>query len=147
MSTTNTYLPGRTFLLLLSPDNWTTTYTLVCLTKMGLKRSRPVTKTDTQCGQAKAYGEVDRTLDFEGLNNLTPNAVSAGVGEASYKLVSSWFEANTQLRFKRREPSDGSQLYQEALCKLANLDDSAEVASNMSFSFTLEIEGAIDETP
>ncbi len=147
MSATKTYLAGRTFLLLLSDDNWTTTYTLVCLTKQGLKRSRPVTKQDSQCGQAKAYGEVDRTLDVEALNNLTPDAVATGVGEASYKKVSTWFEANTQLKFRRKQPSDGSQLYQEGSCKLANLDDSSEVGNNMTFSFTLEIEGDIDETP
>lgn len=141
------YLAGRTFLLKLSPDNWTTTYTLVCLSKQGMKRSRPVTKQDTQCGQAKAYGEVDRTLDFEALNELDPTAVSGSVGQASYKLVSSWFEANTQLRFKRAEPADGSDLFQEGACKIASLDDDAEVANNMTFSGTLEIEGALDETP
>ncbi|MGQ0740215.1 MAG: hypothetical protein ACT4OJ_14280 [Bacteroidota bacterium] len=146
MSTVKTYLPGRTFYLLLSDDNWTTTYTLVCLSKQGLKRNRPVTKQDSQCGQAKAYGEVDRMMDVEAINNLTPDAVAAGVGEASYKKIASWFEANTALKMRRKTPSDGSQLYQESACKLASLDDSAGVAENMTFSFTLELEGDLDET-
>lgn len=145
MSTVNTYLAGRTFYLLLSDDSWTTTYTLVCLNKQGMKRSRPVSKQDSQCGQAKAYGEVDRTFDVEAINNLTPNAVVTGVGEASYKKISTWFEANTALKFRRKEPSDGSYLYQEGSCKIANLDDDAESNNNMTFSFTLEIEGDLDE--
>lgn len=147
MSATKTYLAGRTFMLLLSANGFTDTYTLVCLTKQGLKRNRPVSKQDSQCGQAKAYGEVDRTMDIEALNNLTPDALASNVGEASYKLISQWFEANTQLKFRRKQPSDGSQLYQEGSCKIANLDDAAEVGNNMTFSFTLEIEGDLDETP
>lgn len=146
MSVTKTYLAGRTFYLLLSDDNWTTTYTLVCLTKQGLKRSRPVNKQDSQCGQAKSYGEVDRNMDVEAINNLTPDAVSAGVGEASYKKIAAWFEANTVLKVKRKTPSDGSHLYMESSARIANLDDSEGVADNMTFSFTLELEGDIDET-
>lgn len=146
MSTTKTYLAGRTFNLLLSDDNWTTTYTLVCLTKQGLKRSRAVTKQDSQCGIAKAYGEVDRMMDVEAINNLTPDAVASGVGEASYKKIATWFENNTALKIKRRSPTDGSNLYMESNGKIANLDDSAGVAENMTFSFTLELDD-IDETP
>ena len=146
MGATNTYLPGRTFYLLLSADSWTTTYTVECLTNQGLKRSRPVTKQDTQCGQAKAYGTPDAMMDVEAVVNLTPDAVAAGVGTASYKLISGWFEANTELKMRRKTPTDGSQLYQESTCKIASIDDAAEVASNMTFSFTLELTGTLDET-
>lgn len=145
MSVVKTYLPGRTFYLLLTNDSWTTTYTLVCLTNQGLKRSRSVNKQDSQCGVAKAYGEVDRMMDVQAINNLTPDAVAAGVGEASYKLISTWFEANTVLRMKRLT-GDGSTLYQESQCKVAGIDDAADVAGNMTFGFTLELEGTFDET-
>jgi hypothetical protein len=140
------YLPGRTFYLLLSADNWTTTYTLVCLTRQGLKRSRAVTKQDSQCGVAKSYGAPDRSMSVEAINNLTPATVAAGVGEASYKLISTWFEANTELKMKRKTPSDGSELYQESACKINDLEDSASVEGNFTFSFTLELEGDLDET-
>lgn len=144
MSTVKTYLPGRTFYLLLSDDSWTTTYTLVCLQKQGLSRSRAVTKQESQCGVAKAYGEVDRTFPVEAINNLTPDAVAAGVGEASYKKIATWFEANTALKVKRRTPTDGSQLYMEANCKISKMDDSVDSTNNMTFSFELELED-IDE--
>lgn len=146
MSTTNTYLAGRTHYLLLSDDSWTTTYTLVCLTKQGMSRSRAVTKQDSQCEMAKAYGASDGTMSVEAVNNLTPNAVSAGVGEASFKKVSAWYEANTQLKVKRKAPSDGSQLYIESSCKISKIDESADVAGNQTFSFELELEGVLDET-
>lgn len=146
MSAVKTYLGGRTFYLKLSADNWTTTYTLVCLVKQGLTRSRAVTKQDSQCGTAKAYGEVDRMMSVEAINNLTPDPVASGVGEASYKLIASWLEANTALKVKRQTPSDGSQLYMESACRISKLDDSAGVADNFTFNFELELEGDIDET-
>lgn len=145
MSTLKNYQPGRTFMLLVSDDNWTTTLTVVCLNKQGLKRSRPVNSVDTQCGFSKAYGSADRKFDAEAVNNLTPDAVVAGVGEASYKKFASWFEANTELKFKR-EAADDTQLFQEFSGKLASLDDANDVNTNMTFSFTVEIE-SIDETP
>lgn len=140
------YLPGRTFYLLLSDDNWTTTYTLVCLQRQGLKRSRAVTKQDSQCGVAKSYGSPDRSMSIEAINNLTPAAVAAGVGEASYKKIASWFEANTELKVRRKTPSDGSELYMESTCKINDLEDAAAVEGNMTFSCTLELEGDLDET-
>jgi hypothetical protein len=146
MSTVNTYLPGRTQYLYVSPDNWTTTYTLVCVNKLGLKSSRAVNKQESQCGVAKEFGADDNTLDVEAINNLTPDAVVAGVGEASYKLVRSWFVAVTELKWRRKTPTDGSQLFQEGVAKIANIDDENSVGENMTFSFTLEIIGAIDET-
>lgn len=145
MSTTKTYLAGRTFYLLLSDDNWTTTYTLVCLQKQSLSRSRAVNKQDSQCGIAKAYGEVDRTMSVEAVHNLTPDAVASGVGEASYKKIATWFEANTALNVKRKTPNDGSYLYMESACRISKLDDVAEVAGNQTFSFELEMEGTFDE--
>lgn len=147
MGATNTYLPGRTFYVYLTDDNWTTTYTLECLTKGGLKRSRPVNKQDTQCGQAKSYGTPDRMMDLEAVTNLTPDAVAAGVGTASYKKIAQWFEAATALKVRRKFPTDGSQQYLESDCKIASLDDDAEVAANQTFSLTLELEGVPDETP
>ena len=146
MGATNTNLAGRTFYLLLSDDDWTTTYTLECLTKQGLSRSRAVNKQDTQCGQAKSYGSVDRTMALEAVTNLTPDAVSGGVGTASYKKIATWFEANTALKVKRKTPSDGSHQYMESACRISKLDDSADVASNQTFSLELELEGDIDET-
>ena len=146
MSTVKTYLPGRTFYLLLSDDNWTTAFTLVCLQKQAMNRERPVSKQNSQCGVAKAYGEVDRSMDVEALNNLTPDAVSAGVGEASYKKISGWFEGNAQLKMKRKTPTDGSQLYQESACKVSKISDQADSENNMTFNFSLELEGDLDET-
>ncbi len=134
-------------MLELSDDNFTTTYTLVCLTKQGMRRSRSVTKQDTQCEIAKAYGAADRMMPIEAVNNLTPDAVSSGVGEASYKKIASWFEANTTIKMKRRTPSDGSQLFQLGECKINNLEDSESVGDNMTFSFELELQGDLDETP
>jgi hypothetical protein len=146
MGATNTYLQGRTFYVLLSDDNWTTTYTLECLTKQSLSRSRAVNKIDNQCEVSKAYGNVDRNMPLEAVNNLTPDAVSGGVGTASYKKMSAWFEANTQIRVKRKTPSDGSQLYMESACKVSKLDDVVDVASVMTYSLELELEGTFDET-
>lgn len=147
MSTTNTYLPGRTFYLLLSTTSvFTDTYTLVCLQKQGVSRSRAVNKQDSQCGIAKAYGEVDRTMAVEAINNLTPNALAANVGEASYKLIATWFEANTLIYVRRKSPTDGSLLYMDSPARISKLDDSVDVAGNMTFSFELEFEGAWDET-
>lgn len=141
------YLQGRTFYLLLSADNWTTTYTAVCLTRQGMDRQRNVSKVDTQCGMAKAFGSVDRVLNFEAVNNLTPAAVAAGVGEASYKKMAEWMEAETELKFRRKTPADGSELYQEGTCKIQSLGDAAEVGNNQTFTVVLEILGALDETP
>ncbi len=140
-----TYNPGRTFLLKLSADNWTTTYTVVCLTRQGMRRSRAVTKQDSQCGVAKAYGAPDRSMPVEAINNLAPAAVAAGVGEASYKQIATWFESNTELKMKR-SVGDGSTLYQEATCRINDLEDAEDVANNMTFSFVLELEGDLDET-
>jgi hypothetical protein len=146
MSTTKTYLPGRTFYLLMSTNSFTDTYTLVCLTKQGLTRSRSVNKQDSQCGIVKSYGEPDRVMTVEAVNNLTPDALTANVGEASYKLLATWFEANTLLYIRRKTPSDGSQLFMEGTARISKLDDSAGVADNHSFSFELEFEGTFDET-
>lgn len=147
MSTTKTYVPGRTFYLLLSADSWTTTYTLVCLMKQGLSRSRAVNKQESQCGVAKSYGEVDRTMAVEAMNNTSPDAVALGVGEASYKQIAIWFEANTLLKVRRKYPSaTGAEVFMESECRISKLDDSVAVADNMTFNFDLELEGAIDET-
>lgn len=148
MSVNKNYIQGRTFYVLFSDDDWTTTYTAVCLSKQGLNRERPVTKQNSQCGVAKSYGPVDRNMDFECINNTTPDAVSAGVGEASYKKFATWFEANTALKVKRMDPSDtGVNLYFEADCRLSKLSDSADSETNMTFSFSVEIEGDPVETP
>lgn len=146
MSAVKTYLPGRTFYLLMSDDNWTTTYTLVCLVKQGLKRSRSVTKQESQCEMAKSFGAVDRTFSVEAVNNLTPDAVASNVGEASYKKIASWFEAATPLKIKRKSPSDGSHLYMESSATIVGMDDSAAVADNMTFNFEMELTGDLDET-
>lgn len=145
MGATNTYNPGRTYYLLISDDNWTTTYTLECITKHGLKRSRSVNKQDTQCGIAKARGSVDRMMDVEAVTNLTPDAVASGVGTASYKKVATWFEADTALKVKRKV-GDGSTDYLESGARIVSLDDSNDVASNQTYSLTLELEGTLDET-
>ncbi len=140
------YLPGRTFYLLLSANTWTDTYTLVCLTKQGLNRERAVNKVESQCEMAKSFGAVDRVMDVECVTNLTPAALAANVGEASYKLISQWFEADTELSVKRKTPSDGSEQYMESKCKIVKLSDVAEVAGNQTFSMTLELYGTFDET-
>lgn len=140
------YLSGRTFYLLLSANAFTDTYTLVCLTKQGLDRERPVNKIDTQCEQAKSFGSVDRVMTLECVCNLTPTALAANVGEASYKKISEWFEAETELQMKRKTPTDGSELYQQSTCKISKLSDAAEVAGNLTFTMTLELYGTFDET-
>ena len=147
MSTVNTYIPGRIFYLLLSADSFTTTYTLVCLMKQGLSRSRAVNKQESQCGIAKSYGEVDRTMSVEAINNTTPDAVALGVGQCSYKQIATWFEGNTLLKVRRKYPTaDGTGLFMESECRVSKLDDTNDVANNMTFNFELELEGAIDET-
>lgn len=94
---------------------------------------------------AKSYGAVDRTMSIEAINNLTPTAVSGGVGEASYKQIATWFEANTELKVKRKTPTDGSELYMESTCRISKLDDTVGM-DNHTFNFDLELEGTIDET-
>ena len=141
-----TYLQGRTFYLTLSANSGTDVYTLVCLTKQGLSRDRAVTKQDSQCGIAKAYGAVDRSMNVEAINNLTPAALAAHVGEASYTLCATWFEANTLLTVTRKTPTDGSYLYMSGTARIQKLDDSADVAGSMTFNMVLEFEGDLDET-
>jgi hypothetical protein len=140
------YLAGRTFYLTFSPDAGTSVYTAVCLIKQGVNRSRSVTKVDNQCEVSKAYGMPDRNMTVECMNNLTPAALAAGVGEASHKLFATWFEANTQLTIKRKTPSDGSEQYMESLGRIVKLDDVADVGSNQTFSLEVEFEGTFDET-
>lgn len=146
MSTTLTYLAGRTFNLTLSANAGTDVYTLVCLMKQGVTRERAVNKQDTQCGIAKAFGAVDRTMTVEAVNNLTPDALASNVGEASYKLIAQWFEANTVLQVTRKSPTDGSLIFMQSNARIQKLDDAADVAGNQTFSFTLEFEGTFDET-
>lgn len=141
------YLNGRTYYVLLSDDNWATTYTLVCLSKQGLDRERSVSKQETQCEMAKSFGIVDRSFTADCVTNLTPAAVAAGVGEASYKKLSTWFEAGTELRWKRKSPADGSDQYQESRCVINKLSDAVEVNNNQSFSLSFELVGDFDETP
>lgn len=146
MSTTKTYLAGDTFYLDLSVNNFTDTYTLVCLRRQGMKRQLERRTQTSQCGVNKAHGEWDRTLDVEAFNNLTPDALVSNVGEASYKLIAQWAEAKTTVYFERKSPADGSYLYQSGTAKIINLDDEEPSDENMSFSFTLDIL-TIDETP
>lgn len=140
------YLAGRTYYLLFSANDFTDTYTAVCLTKQGLDRERSVNKVESQCEMAKAFGIVDRSMTVECVTNLTPTALAANVGEASYKLFSQWFEAGTELSIKRKTPSDGSEQYQQSKCKISKISDAAEVAGNQTFTMTLELYGDFDET-
>jgi hypothetical protein len=143
------YLPGRTFFLLLSDDAWVTTYTLVCLMKQALDRERSVTKVETQCELAKSFGAIDRSMNLECVTNLTPDAVVAGVGQASHKKISAWFEASVEtLHVKRRMPDPaGTDQYAESACTITKLSDAVDVQGNQSFTMTLELTGAFDETP
>jgi hypothetical protein len=140
------YLSGRTWYLLMSVNAFTDTYTLVCLTKQGLNRERAVNKQDTQCELSKSFGAVDRVLDLECVTDLTPAALAANVGEASYKLISQWFEAGTVVKIRRKTPTDGSELFQESSGTITKLSDATEVAGNMTFSMTIELTGDFDET-
>jgi hypothetical protein len=142
-----TQVLGKDILLKLSDDNWTTTYTLVCLTKQGFKGSTPVTKKPTQCGQAVGISANDNTFSFDAVMNTTPTAVSAGVGEASLKKVRSWYNSNTLLKVKRSIGSAGADDYIEASAYLTSLSDELAVEDVMTFSGELTVIGDLDLTP
>lgn len=148
MSTANTPIISKNFLLKLSDDNFETTYTVVCLTKQGMTRSRQVNEKDTQCGIMTSRGAAKRVIPFELVVNTTPNAVVTGVGEASYKKLEEWFENDVALQFKRESPvGAGTDLSQTGVCYITRFDDDETVGEYMSASGDLTIEGEIDLTP
>jgi hypothetical protein len=143
-----TTIQGTGFLLKLSPDNWTTTYTVVCLTNQGMNRERDVNVTATQCGTASGRGPIKRSIDATLVVNTTPAAVASGVGEASYKLLETWIETDTALLFKRESPvGSGTDIYQVGTCWLTKMNDSAAVGEKMVCDITLTIDGDLDLTP
>src|SRR6185503_1328172 len=114
MSTATAPIKGRTFLFKVSDDNWTTTYTLVCLMSQRGRASRQKNTIDSQCGLYTSRGSVDRTYELVFMVNTTPDAVAAGVGEVSGKKWQEWFEADTVLKFKRQWPTgSGTDFHQE----------------------------------
>jgi len=131
-----------------SADSWTTTYTLVCLMNQRMRASRSTQTQDTQCGVVKSRGSVDRTFELQFLCNATPDAVAVGVGEVSYELWQSWFEADTLLKFKRQSPDgSGTDLHQEGSIYIDNIDDEAAVDGNMVITSTVTVDGVLDITP
>lgn len=143
-----TPIQGKAFLLKLSPDAFTSTYTVVCLTSQSMNRERPVNNTDTQCGTVSGRGNPTRSIDATLVVNTTPAALAAGVGEASYKLLEQWFEGDTALTFKRESPvGSGTDIYQTGTCYITKLNDTAQVGEKMVCDVTLTIDGVLDLTP
>src|SRR5439155_9462406 len=100
----NTDIQGKALPLLLSDDNWTTAYTVVCLTDSTFKLTSPVNTEVSQCGVHTGIGPSLFSLTFNGMVNTTPASVVAGAGEASYKRFLTWANAQTQIRFKLQNP-------------------------------------------
>jgi hypothetical protein len=143
-----TPIQGTSFLLKLSANAFTDTYTLVCLTSQAMNRERSVNNTDTQCGTVSGRGNPTRTIDATIVVNTTPAALVTNVGEASYKLLETWFENDTALTFKRESPvDDGADIYQSGTCYITKLNDTAAVGEKMVADITFTIDGALDLTP
>jgi hypothetical protein len=148
MSATTTPIPGRSFLFKVSDDNWTTTYTLECLISQRGRASRAKNSIDSQCGLYTSRGSVDRTYELVFMVNTTVDAVAAGVGPISGKQWQTWFENNTQLKFKRQWPTgSGTAFHQEGTIDIDSIDDEAEVAGYLIFTSTVSVQGPIDTTP
>lgn len=148
MSTVLSPIAGRVLKFKVSPDSWTSTYTLVCLMNQRMRAARSSNKQDTQCGIVTSRGSIDRTFELQFLDNATPDALAVGVGEVSYELWQSWFESDTALKFKRQSPDgSGTDLHQEGTIYIESIDDEAAVDGNLIVTTTVSVQGALDITP
>lgn len=148
MSTTLTPIGGRTLMFKVSANNWTDSYTLVCLMNQRMRAARSSNKQDTQCGIVTSRGSIDRTFELQFLDNATPDALVTNVGEVSYELWQSWFEADTALKFKRQSPTgSGTDLHQEGTIYIESIDDEAAVDGNLIVTSTVSVQGVLDITP
>ena len=143
-----TPIRGKLFLLILSPDNGASKYTLVCLTKHDFNSERTETEVETQCGTLVDVGEPKSDINVDGICNTTPAALAAGVGEASLELLMTWYLAATALKVYRQSPTGtGLDLSVESACKISKISDSAEVGKYVSFNMKLKLDGDLDITP
>jgi predicted secreted protein len=141
-------LQGEDLLLKVSPDNGETWYTIVCLIKQAIEKTRNVNKTQTQCGQLIGKGVPDVTLPIEGAVNAPVPAVADDEGFASYYLLNKWFHDFTPLMFTQKLPETPANsaaigVFNEGKCYITDLKMDAPVDNIITFSATLMVYGTV----
>jgi hypothetical protein len=114
---------------------------IVCGTDASLDGSVDTTSVATKCGTLKARGSVSWTASGSAVANQTP-----GANEVSVSEVSTMFQAGTQVRFKMAHVTTESIFYAEGQGTFSAATLSAGVEDNLSFDWTLEVDGDIDFT-
>lgn len=141
-----TDVQGKDVPLLLSDDNWTTAYTVVCLVSGGLKQGFPVNTEESQCGSHTGVGSFAFSQQFSAIVNTTPATVTGGAGEASYKKLQSWCQARTLIRFKVQNGASGVNFYHEGQVYLNDLTLDWQVGQIAKVNGTLTGTGDFDNT-
>lgn len=132
---------GEDLLLKVSDDNGANYFTLVCLVKQGMEKTRNINKTNTQCGQQIGKGTIDRGIPVEGV--IDTSIVDEAGGYASYKKMNEWFENFTPLIVDQRHPvNDGANFANKGPAYLTDLKLDAPVDNLVTWSATLTGFGA-----
>ena len=141
-----TYLQGSELPLLLSDDNWTTTYTLSCLVSTGLKLGYSITTEENQCGIATGVGSVSFSIPFSAHVNATPDAVVSNAGQVSFKQMQDWVKDRELLKFKLFSGASGVDFYSSGDVYLNDLNLESQLGSVIKMSGTLTGTGVLDTT-
>lgn len=144
-----TDIQGSEVLLQLSSDNFTTTYSIVCLQTADFNLKSPVTTEESQCGTHTAIGKGSFTVNFSGIMSSSP-AVPSGspsVGQASYKQLLSWASSQQLLSFRMQHGTLGVDFFESGSCYLSDLTRTWGNAQLVKFSGTLTGTGDIDIIP
>src|SRR5438270_13057415 len=107
----NTDVQGVLIPLTVSPDGGTTKYTLACLVDNDFKSDFAVNIDESQCGVHVGTGQPRFSFSFNAIVNITPDAVSGGTGQASWKLVQQWHASKTQLLVEQQHGVAGADFY------------------------------------
>ena len=140
---------GKLLPLIVSPDSFTTSYTLVCLTQGGVKNSFSVNTEESQCGVHTGIGSPAFSVSFSAIVKTDPTTPTGTplVGEASYKKLLEWATSQTLLSFKVSQGTAGADFYQTGDVYLNDLSLDWQVGQTVKCSGTMTGTGVVDVTP
>jgi hypothetical protein len=113
----------------------------VCGTDLSLDGSVDTTTVTTKCGSLSSRGSVAWVLTGSAIANATP-----GTNEISASDMGTFFQNGTQLLVKMAHTTTEALFYASAPGTVTAMTFNAGVSDNLSYDFTITLDGDLDFT-
>lgn len=139
----NNPIEGKRVVFGIDPANGTAYDTVVCLTGNSYSRAANVIDASSKCGTKKLNGVKDRTIQIEGILDISPAA-----GTMSEETLNSLFENDTKFGwfFGPETATAGEITYTGTDAIISNLELSAPQDGATTFSATIQLSGVPTQT-